>query len=272
MPRHAPAKPIVGIGGSAGAISALKQFIRAVPADSGLAFVVVVHLHPEHKSMLPEILGQDARVPVLTAEDALPVEPNKIYVIPPNASLSIERGRLRLAPAKPREGLRMPIDSFFLSLAQDQNEHAACVILSGTGSDGTLGLRAIKEHGGLTLAQSDAEYDGMMHSALGTGLVDFVLPAQEMPARLADYFDHRAPAAVLKESEVPLAQICAILRARTGHDFSGYKEKSLIRRIQRRLQVLKISKPNEFLERLRKEPREVELLLQDLLIGVTNFF
>jgi two-component system CheB/CheR fusion protein len=270
--RHAPASPIICIGGSAGAISALKAFIGAIPAESGLGFVVVVHLDPSHKSRLAEIIARDSKLPVITASEGLIVEPNKIYVIPSNTSLTIEHRGLRLAPFKATEELRMPIDTFFMSLARDQNENAACVILSGTGSDGTLGLRAIKEHGGLTLAQSDAEYDGMMHSALSTGLVDFVLPAQDLPGRLADYFKRVAPEPAIAESAIPLTQICAVLRARTGHDFSGYKEKSLIRRVQRRLQVLKIADPAEFLERLRREPHEVELLLQDLLIGVTSFF
>ena len=268
----AAASPVVGIGGSAGAIAALKSFIGAIPSESGLAFVVVLHLDRTHRSLLPEIIARDSRLPVVTASEGLTVEPNKIYVIPSNASLTIDQKRLRLASFKGTEDLRTPIDTFFMSLAQDQNENSACVILSGTGSDGTLGLRAIKEHGGLTLAQADAEYDGMMHSALSTGLVDFVLPAQEMPARLSDYFSHGAPEPLVTESAIPMAQICAVLRARTGHDFSGYKEKSLVRRIQRRLQVLKISDPAEFLERLRKDPHEVDLLLQDLLIGVTSFF
>ncbi len=240
--------------------------------DTGLAFVVVLHLDRSHRSLLPEIIARETHLPVAAASDGAAVEANKIYVIPPNVSLSVEHRRLRLAEFKPGDAPRTPIDTFFMSLAQDQGENAACVILSGTGSDGTLGLRAIKEHGGLTLAQSDAEYDGMMHSALATGLVDFVLPAQDMPARLVDYFGRGVPSPAIAQNAIPLQQICAVLRARTGHDFSGYKERSLTRRIQRRLQVLKISDPAEFLERLRKEPHEVDLLLQDLLIGVTSFF
>src|SRR5215470_3927422 len=271
-PQPVASRPVVGIGGSAGAIAALKSFIGAIPNESGLAFVVVLHLDRTHRSLLPEIIARDSRLPVVTASEGLMVEPNKIYVIPSNASLTIEQRRLRLASFKGTEDLRTPIDTFFMSLAQDQSENCACVILSGTGSDGTLGLRAIKEHGGLTLAQADAEYDGMMHSALSTGLVDFVLPAQEMPARLGDYFSRGVPEPMVTENAIPMTQICAVLRARTGHDFSGYKEKSLVRRVQRRLLVLKISEPAEFLERLRKEPHEVDLLLQDLLIGVTSFF
>ena len=272
VPRAASARPVVGIGGSAGAISALKSFLGAIPLDSGLAFVIVLHLDPSHRSLLPEIIARDTRLAVITASEGMQVEANKVYVIPSNASLTIAHGRLHLSPFKASDELRTPIDTFFMSLAEDQRENAACVILSGTGSDGTLGLRAIKEHGGLTLAQSDAEYDGMMHSALSTGLVDFVLPAQEMPDRLVDYFNRGMPEPVVDEAAIPLQQVCAVLRARTGHDFSGYKERSLIRRIQRRLQVLKISDPSQFLERLRKEPHEVDLLLQDLLIGVTSFF
>lgn len=274
-----PGCPVVGIGASAGGIDALKTFFPAVDPAFGIAFVVVQHLDPDHKSVLPELLARSSRLPVVSIEKATKVEPGHVYVIPPNATLTIKDGWLRLVrPAEPR-GQRTPIDSFFISLAEDQGENAACVILSGTGSDGTLGLRAIKENGGLTLAQAGAEYDGMMRSALATGLVDFVLRAEEMPAKLAGYFqrvteigDKKGPDGVRQDAADYLAQICAVLRARTGHDFSGYKDKTVVRRVQRRMQVLQIDEVPAFLERLRKEPREVDLLLQDLLIGVTNFF
>jgi two-component system, chemotaxis family, CheB/CheR fusion protein len=178
-----------------------------------------------------------------------------------------------------RSALRTPIDSFFVSLAQDCAEHAACVILSGTGSDGTLGLRAIKENGGLALAQEGAAYDGMMRSALSTGLVDFVLPAAAMPAKLTDYFRHmgetggkKTPDIIRQQAADCFPQLCALLRARTGHDFSGYKDKTILRRMQRRMQVLQIDDEVEFLDRLRREPRQIDLLFQDMLIGMTNFF
>src|SRR5262249_24805087 len=176
-------------------------------------------------------------------------------------------------------GHRTPIDTFLVSLAEARGEHAACVILSGTGSDGTIGLRAIKEHGGLTIAQDGASYDGMMRSAVGTGLVDFVLAADVIPSPLHDYFGHLSTTDGHKDGDGTrpdavdhLTQICALLRTRTGHDFSGYKDKTVARRVQRRMQVLMIDTVPAFLERLRQDAAEVDALLQDLLIGVTSFF
>lgn len=279
-PPPAPAKcPVVGIGSSAGGIDALKHFLPPVEPDCGMAFVLVQHLDPDHRSMLPELLAHISPLPVIAIEENTPVEANHVYVIPSNASLTIEDGRLHLAKPLARRGLRTPIDTFFVSLAQERAEKAACVILSGTGSDGTLGLRAIKEHGGLTLAQEGAEYDGMMRSALATGLVDFVLPAEAIPAKLADYFRHMnevggeiGPDGFSQAAADAFAQICAVLRTRTGNDFAGYKDKTILRRVQKRMQVLQIANVAEFLDLLRKEPREIDLLFQDLLIGVTNFF
>jgi two-component system, chemotaxis family, CheB/CheR fusion protein len=268
-----PDCPVVGIGSSAGGVEALKAFFSAVPADSGAAYVVVQHLDPHARSVLTDLLGRAAKIPVSVIEHGVRIAPNHAYVIPPNASVTIDGCRLVLvSPVEPR-GQRTPIDTFFASLAHDQAENAACVILSGTGSDGTAGLRAIKSNGGLTLAQEGAEYDGMMRSALGTGLVDFVLPAERMAATVVNYFRHHTD---LAQAEVApaedLMRICAILRARTGHDFSNYKDKTILRRIQRRMQVLQIPDVPQLIARLRKEPREVDLLFQDLLIGVTNFF
>jgi two-component system CheB/CheR fusion protein len=273
--------PIIGIGASAGGIDALQKFFPAVAPDTGQSFVVVQHLAPDHKSTLTDLLARSSRLPVTLVEKETKVEPNHVYVIPPNAILTIKDGRLRVSkPAAPREH-RTPIDSFFVSLAEDQGENAACVILSGTGSDGTLGLCAIKEHGGVTLAQTSdsAEYDGMMRSAIGTGLVDFVLPAEEMPARLAEYFGHlikiesnKKNGKIEREVTDHLGQVYALLSTRTGHNFSGYKDKTVIRRMQRRMQLLQIDEVPAFIEHLRKEPREADLLFQDLLIGVTNFF
>ncbi len=271
--------PIVGIGASAGGIDALRRLFPNVAPTSGMAFVVVLHLDPHHASVLPEVLARSTSLPVTQIEDDTAVEPDHVYVIPPNAALTIRDGHLLLArPAAPR-GQRNPIDEFFTSLARDQAENAACVILSGTGSDGTLGLRAIKEGGGLTLAQSEAEYDGMMRSAVATGLVDFVLRAEEMPAKLVDYFGHVTRLENRKRGEGAqsddanqLHQITAILRAQTGHDFSDYKDRTIVRRIQRRMHVLQIDDLSEFITRLRRDSREVMLLFQDLLIGVTNFF
>jgi two-component system, chemotaxis family, CheB/CheR fusion protein len=271
--------PIVGVGASAGGIGALQRFLPGIGADSGLAVVVVLHLDPVHHSNLPEILGRCSRLAVVEAEDGQLIEPDHVYVIPPNKTLTVRGGALRLAEPREERGHRAPIDRLFESLAQDQEENAVCVVLSGTGSDGTFGLRAIKEHGGLVLAQADAEYDGMVRSARATGLVDITLPVEELPERIVAHFKHldsiieeNGLDRVRDEAAAHLGKICEILRNRTGHDFSGYKQSTIIRRIQRRMHVLQVSDGASFLARLEADPREVHLLFQDLLIGVTEFF
>lgn len=278
-PRGTAGVPIVGIGASAGGISALETMLPLLAPDAGLAYVVVQHLDPDHESALTALLKRTARIPVVEIEDQAVVQPDHVYVIPRNASLTVADGRLHLTPPAEQRGYRTPIDGFFTSLAAARGESAAGVILSGTGSDGTIGLRAIKEHGGLTVAQDDAEYDGMMRSAVRSGMVDFVLPLERIPAKLTDYFHHlidvdgrKGPDGVRQEATDHLAQIAALLRTRTGHDFSGYKDKTVARRVQRRMQVLQIDEVPDFIERLRKDPQELDALLQDLLIGVTNFF
>jgi two-component system CheB/CheR fusion protein len=271
--------PVVGIGASAGGLAALQAFLPLVPANSALAYAVVQHLDPEHDSHLAEILARSSALPVVEITERTKIEPGRIFVLPPNAALSIADGHFRLASFTEPRGLRTPIDSFFISLADALGENAACVILSGSGSDGTLGLRAVKEQGGATFAQTDAEYDGMMRSAVGTGLVDFVLPVEEIPTKLEEHFRHLAEVGVRKgpdgvrtETVDYLTQIFTLLRNRTGHDFSGYKDKTVARRVQRRMQLLQIDEVPAFIERLAKEPKEIDALLQDLLIGVTNFF
>lgn len=271
--------PVVGIGASAGGIGALRRFLPAVTPACGIAFVVVQHLDPERGSMLPEVLQHASQLPVISVTDDLLVEPDHVYVIPPDAELSLEDDHLRLRKPVRHRGLRASIDGFLLSLAEVKGEDCACVILSGTGSDGTIGLRAVKEHGGLTIAQAEAEYDGMMRSAVATGMVDYVLPAEAIPKKLCDYFQHlravadrRPPLEEHPDAAAQLKQICAMVRARTGHDFSGYKDKTITRRVQRRMQVLQIDDIGAFVERLRTDPPELEALLRDLLIGVTSFF
>src|SRR5262245_55963418 len=278
-PREKAGVPVVGIGASAGGISALETMLPLLPANAGLAYVVVQHLDPDHESALTALLQRAARIPVVEIEDQAVIEADHVYVIPRNASLTVVADHLQLRPPVEQRGQRTPIDGFLTSLAAAKGESAAGVILSGTGSDGTIGLRAIKEHGGLTVAQDDAEYDGMMRSAVRSGMVDFVLPLEEIPSKLTDYFRHltdvdgrKGPDGVRQEAADHLAQICALLRTRTGHDFTGYKDKTVARRVQRRMQVLQIDEVPDFIERLRKEPQELDALLQDLLIGVTNFF
>jgi two-component system CheB/CheR fusion protein len=271
--------PVVGVGASAGGIDALQRLFRGFEPDCGIAFVVVVHLAPQHRSILPEVLARASRMPVRVIEDGMTLEANLVHVIPPNATLTVKSGRLVLTTPPEGRVLRTPVDAFLISLAPEQGEDAAGVILSGTGSDGTQGLRAIKEHGGLTVGQADGEYDGMMRSAVNAGMVDFVLPVEAIPAKLNDYFHHltsvsrlKGPDRVRQLAADQLAQICARLRTRTGHDFSDYKDRTVLRRVQRRMQVLQIDDVSQFIERLEKDPAQVDLLFQDMLIGVTNFF
>lgn len=270
---------VVGIGASAGGIAALESLLPLLPANSGLAYIIVQHLDPDHDSALTSILTRNASLPVFEAADGMPISANHIFVAPPNRTLAIVEDQLLLAPVSQRGGQRAPIDAFLQSLALAKGENAACVILSGAGSDGVLGLRAVKGQGGLTLAQRDAQYDGMMRSAVRTGMVDFVLPLEEVPAKLQDYFSHlgatgsrKGPDGLRDKAADNLAEIASLLRACTGHDFSGYKDKTLARRVQRRMQVLQIDEVRDFVDHLRGDPQEANLLLQDLLIGVTNFF
>ncbi|MDX8523662.1 CheR family methyltransferase [Mesorhizobium sp. MSK_1335] len=269
--------PIIGIGASAGGIAALRKFFPEVPDDSGFAYVVIQHLDAEHESVLASIIQRSTAIETQTAAEGAEIEANNIYVIPPGVSVTVENQRFRMAKMAAARTRRTPIDDFFNSLAQDQSEKTAGIILSGTGSDGTIGLRAIKERGGLTLAQESAEYDGMMRSAVQSGLVDMVLPAEEMASKLVSYFSRsNRPESERerhkREVAEQLSRIAALLRVRTGHDFSGYKDNTILRRIQRRMQVLQIDDPAAFYERLRDEPQQVDLLFQDLLIGVTSFF
>jgi len=273
---------VIGIGASAGGLEAFRAFFDRMPADSGMAFVLVQHLDPHHKSMLVDLLGSHTKMKVTEAVDGMRVAANCIYIIPPNATLTLREATLQVSkPAPPREH-RRPIDTFFASLAEDQGERAVCVVLSGTGSDGTLGLRGIKEQGGLSLAQADFDataMSGMPQSAAATGLVDHIIPVSDMPALLMDYQQHLANVAPQKDGDgnrrdmgAHLSTICALLRSRTGHDFSRYKQNTLQRRIQRRMQVLRIDTASAFIERLKKEQQQIDLLFREFLIGVTQFF
>jgi two-component system CheB/CheR fusion protein len=266
--------PIVGIGASAGGVEALEQFFKSVPANNGLAFVVVTHLSPDRKSMLAEILSRATRMPVVDAQDNQEVEAEHVYVLPPGAILTINDGQLQLRHTAPAHE-RAPIDVFFSALAEDQAEHAIGVVLSGGGSDGTLGLKAIKENGGLTVAQGSnvtrPRFAEMPSSAVAAGFVDLELPVENIAERIIAYvrnwgaFDPERPSDAL-------TRIYAVLRARTGHDFNEYKERTFQRRVQRRMQVVQTTKLEEYAERLQQQPEEVSALFRDLLIGVTDFF
>ena len=273
---------IVGIGASAGGLEAFKNFFASCPADTGMAFVLVQHLSPDHKSMLAELLGRTTTMGVIEATDGVAITANSVFVIPPNATMTVNRTRLKIVKPAPTRDRRRPIDTFFQSLADDQGENAVCIILSGSGSDGTLGVAAIKERGGLTLAQ--AEYDshalpGMPQSAAASGQVDEVLAVEAMPARLAAYQAHLKGVAWNKDGDglrtdatSHMAMIMGALRARSGHDFSEYKEKTLVRRLQRRMQVLHVDTHAEYIKRFREQPEELDALFHELLIGVTHFF
>ena len=275
--------PIVGIGASAGGLGAFEAFFSGMPADAdpGMAFILVQHLAPDHKSILSDLIKRYTRMQVFDIEDGMEVRPNCTYIIPPNRNLALLHGRLYLSqPAAPR-GLRLPIDFFFSSLAQDQHDRAVCIVLSGTGSDGTFGVRAIKGEGGMVMAQSpeSTEYDGMPHNAIATGLVDYVLPPAEMPANLIAYADHTFGKAGGSIAPPPAAgstrlmdKVFVLLRAETGHDFSGYKPNTVGRRIEKRMAVNQIETIDDYVRYLEQTPAEVKTLFRELLIGVTRFF
>jgi two-component system CheB/CheR fusion protein len=270
---------IVGIGGSAGALKAFEQFFGNMPPDSGMAFVLVPHLDPTHKGFMPELIQRYTGMKVLQVEDGMEVRPNRVYVIPPNRDMSILHGTLQLLEPSAPHGLRLPIDSFFRHLALDQKEMAVCIILSGMGSDGTLGLKAVKEQLGMTMVQEpgSAEYDPMPQSAIGTGLVDFIAPAGELPAELLEYARRPftvpvAEAGLAEAAELSIQKILVLLRAHTGNDFSLYKRNTIYRRVERRMSVHQISTIVHYLRYLQNNPHEIDLLFKELLIGVTNFF
>lgn len=276
---HSKPALIVGVGASAGGISALKMFFRSVPANSPMAFVVIQHLQPSHESHMPEILARETTMPVQMASEAVTVEAGHVYTIPPNKCLSIRQGVLLLADASPDGGLRMPIDYFFGALAEDRKQQSAGVVLSGTGSDGTLGLRAIRAAGGLTLAQApeEAEFPAMPQHAIDTGMVDCVLPVSQMPERLLAYLQHPYVGEdnetdLFTQDAPTLEAILVLLYSRAGNDFRSYKRATIGRRIERRMGINQVRSLNEYLELLRRQDAEVELLAKDMLIGVTRFF
>jgi two-component system, chemotaxis family, CheB/CheR fusion protein len=272
--------PIVGIGASAGGLEAFEQFFTHMPPDSGMAFVLIQHLDPSHRSILSELIRRYTRMKVLEIEDGMAVEPDTVFVIPPNRYLGILHAKLHLLQPTELPGLRTPIDFFFRSLAEDQNERAICIVLSGTGTEGALGLRAIKGEGGMVMVQEpeSAKFDGMPRNALATGLADFVLPAAKMPEQLIAYVAHVLPKTPTKSAKPApkdtdlLEKVFILVRSQTGHDFSYYKKSTILRRIDRRMAVNQIPRMSDYVRCLQKNPREAEILFKELLIGVTNFF
>lgn len=271
--------PIVGVGASAGGLEALEELFAAMPLDTGMGFVVITHQHPGHTSLLPELLGKITGLPVRQAEDGLKVEPDHVYVSPPGGYLALLGGTLQRMEAERKEAPHLPIDSFLRSLAADQKDKAICIILSGTGTDGTLGLKAVKGESGMAMVQQvqSAKYAGMPSSAAATDLADFVLPPGKMPERLVAYArgPYLAPPSGAEESSVlpgPLQKIFVLLRARTGHDFSAYKPNTIRRRIERRMSLHQINGPAQYVRYLQENPHELDILFKELLISVTNFF
>ncbi|ABM04270.1 fused CheR-type MCP methyltransferase and PAS sensor protein [Psychromonas ingrahamii 37] len=272
---------VVGIGASAGGLAAFEDFFSGMPKElkTGFAFVLVQHLAPDHKSMLTEIIQRYTSMQVFEVTDGMKVQPNCTYIIPPKYDMAFAKGELHLSePIKPR-GQRFTIDFFFKSLAKDQLEHAIGIILSGTGSDGTLGIKAIRDSDGMVMVQQPdtAEYDGMPRSAIATGLVDYELAPSLMPAELIDYVCHNFSKALsenieLQEPDNALDQIFMLLLDKSGHDFSEYKSSSIIRRIERRMAVHNLSSLNDYVSCLQTIPSEANALFNDLLIGVTRFF
>jgi two-component system CheB/CheR fusion protein len=273
---------VVGIGASAGGLEAFESFFTHMPAESGsgIAFVLVQHLDPTHKSILTDLVKHYTKMKVFEVEDGVAVQPNCTYIIPPNKDMALLHGKLHLIEPELARGMRLPIDFFFRSLAQDQHERAICIVLSGTGTDGTLGLKAIKGEGGMAMVQDpkSAKYDGMPRSAIATDLMDYILSPDKMPAQLLTYAEHAFGKAIAKEAPPPpkvidsLQKIFILLRAQTGHDFSYYKQNTIHRRIERRMAVNQIEQIDLYVRYLQQNPLEVETLFRELLIGVTNFF
>jgi two-component system, chemotaxis family, CheB/CheR fusion protein len=272
--------PIVGLGASAGGLEALETFLSHMPPDSGMGFVIIQHLSPRHKSIMGSLLAKDTQMKVLEIKDGMKVKPNHVYLNPPNKDVTIINGALQLMDPVKTGGINLPIDSFFRSMAEEMGEKAVCVILSGTATDGTLGLKAIKEKGGLVMVQdpNSAKYDGMPRSAIATGMVDFILPVEKISEELAKYV--KAPyIGTSKKVSITddriannIQKVFSLIRSTTGHDLSNYKQTTIYRRIERRMAIQQLNHIADYVKYLQRTPSEVNMLFKDMLIGVTNFF
>jgi two-component system CheB/CheR fusion protein len=275
-----PGPPVAGIGASAGGLDAFRKFFAAMPPDSGIAFVLVPHLDPARESLLAELLARHTALPVVEAQDGTPVEANRVYVLPPNKYMTIRGGALRLTGPVERHAAQTSIDLFLRSLADDQQERSICIILSGTGSHGALGLKAVKAAGGMAVVQdpATAAYQRMPQSAVDTGLADCVLPPERMPEALIKYVRHTCgdggtrTAVAPEEAADHLTQVLALLRARAGLDFSDYRKKMLTRRVERRMRLNRLGSAPEYVKFLREHPGELSQLAKDLFISVSSFF
>ncbi|NJM05954.1 hypothetical protein HC891_06760 [Candidatus Gracilibacteria bacterium] len=286
-PPHAshPSFPVVGLGASAGGLAALQQFFAAMPLNSQMAFVVILHLSPDYESHAAAILQRATAIAVQQVTEPVRVAPNTIYIIPPDRHLRMQDGMLVLTEAERPYGSRVAIDFFFRTLAESYTTYAACIVLSGAGADGSVGITRVKETGGVTFAQDpqEAAYDAMPRNAIATGMIDFVLPVAAMPTRLLTLWRNAAQIALPEGGNTPiidqrmaaqeaLRDVLANVRARTGYDFSYYKRPTLLRRIERRMQVTATADLLAYRDYLQNHPAEASQLLQDLLISVTNFF
>ena len=272
--------PIVGLGASAGGLEALEIFFSHMPPDSGMGFVIIQHLSPTHKSIMGSLLAKDTQMKILEIKDGMTVQPDHVYLNPPNKDVIIINGTLQLVDPVKTGSINLPIDSFFRSMAEELSERAICVILSGTATDGTLGLKTVKGEGGLVMVQDPvtAKYDGMPRSAIATGMVDFILPVEKIPAELVKYVT--APyigppkKVVIADDQFDnyTQKIFALIRSATGHDLTHYKQTTIRRRIERRMAIHQVAKIEDYVKYLRQTPSEVDILFKDMLIGVTNFF
>lgn len=271
---------IVGIGASAGGLEAIQDFFAKMPSNTGLAFVVVQHLSPAHKSMMDELLAKYTRMKISVVSDGVEVQPNHIYLIPPGKKMTIFHGKLFLTSLDNKKGINLPIDIFYRSLAKDHGKNSIGIILSGTGSDGTLGIRAIKEAGGMVMVQDhrSAKFDGMPRSSIATGMVDYVLNPAQMPEKLLGYVQHpfinktKDFKKELDQTEDALSKIIMLIREYCGVDFSYYKPNTIIRRIEKRLGINQVEKIDDYIDFLENNPHEIDILYNELLIGVTKFF
>ncbi|MCR4290033.1 MAG: PAS domain-containing protein [Candidatus Scalindua sp.] len=272
--------PVVGIGASAGGLEALEGFFISMPPQSNLAVVVIQHLAPRYKSIMGSLLKKYTKMKIFEIRDGMKIEPNSIYLNPPDNDVAVMNRTFQLIKPMESHAVRLPIDHFFRSLSEDLGKMAICIVLSGTGTDGTLGLKAIKGEGGMAMAQEEtqAKYDSMPRSAINTGLVDYILPVEKMPAELAKYVKHpyiekdALPGTTEQKYQHDVTKILIQVRSKTGQDFSHYKQNTIRRRIERRMAVHQIDKISHYLDYVRQNPSEVTTLFKDLLIGVTNFF
>jgi two-component system CheB/CheR fusion protein len=294
-PQTPPDFPVVGIGASAGGLEAIVQLLAGMPAKMGMAFVVILHLSPDHESNAAEILQRSTGLAVAQVTQDTAIEVDHVYVIPPGVELTMDDGHLRLGASERVRGRHVAVDVFFRTLADAHRRRAVCIVMSGTGSDGAVGLTRVKEKGGIAIAQSpkDAAYDGMPLAAVATGMVDFVLPASGMGRCLLELWDNarqiRLPheeaagdfaeeprgtgvRASAQSAEQALQDIMGLLRTHTRHDFRHYKRATVLRRIERRLQVNRVADLPAYRDFLRDNPQEAAPLLQDMLISVTSFF